>query len=268
MASSSSAGRDGSVPVSNGLCLSRFARAQYFFSWLSTPIIGMRKDRFRSSLAACDSSSSNPGRVSLSSSSSALSSQTSSLPSLSTSASMFEASSSRVFGVAQHPWDDGSSGLNLYRWGALDLPSSSRGGARRFNESPDNLHGQASPLPWPSDLRIFQGNESPPEIDRVNTQYDYIAADRYPERGYGAGKATPAFGTQWEKLLSYHHGLYRPETLQEMTSADDIRLAVNEFAEKVHLDNPKDACKYLAIEEFKCLKAHQTEMVNSQLSSN
>merc|ERR1719343_257055 len=73
------------------------------------------------------------------------------------------------------------------------------------------------------------------------------------------GKKSPKFSSSWEKAVAYHHGLYVPETYSATKTADDIRLAVANFSEKVHKDSPKDACKYLAIEEFRCLNVYQYE---------
>jgi len=73
------------------------------------------------------------------------------------------------------------------------------------------------------------------------------------------GNKKPAYSTTWEKAVAYHHGLYIPETYTATKTADDIRLAVANFSEKVHQDAPKDACKYLQIEEFRCLNVHQFE---------
>ena len=67
------------------------------------------------------------------------------------------------------------------------------------------------------------------------------------------------YSTQWERAVAFHHGLYIAETYQTSKTADDIRLAVANFSEKVQQDSPKHACKYLQIEEFRCLHVHQFE---------
>lgn len=76
------------------------------------------------------------------------------------------------------------------------------------------------------------------------------------------------FSTNWEKLLAYHHGLYLPQVHHETKSVDEIRSNVGEFSEKVHIDDPNDACKYLKIEEFRCLQSqqYQTEPQNAAKS--
>jgi len=73
------------------------------------------------------------------------------------------------------------------------------------------------------------------------------------------GNEAPRYSSGWEKAVAYHHGLHVPETCTSTKTADDIRLAVADFSEKVHRDAPKDACKYLQIEEFRCLNTYQYE---------
>lgn len=43
--------------------------------------------------------------------------------------------------------------------------------------------------------------------------------------------------------------MYVPETHAAVKTADDVRIAVSEFSDKVNQDSPKDACKYLQIED-------------------
>merc|ERR1711953_62457 len=63
----------------------------------------------------------------------------------------------------------------------------------------------------------------------------------------------------YEHNLSLHTSLDVTETYTATKTADDIRIAVANFEEKVHKDAPKDACKYLQIEEFRCLQTYQFE---------
>merc|ERR1712107_717927 len=74
------------------------------------------------------------------------------------------------------------------------------------------------------------------------------------------GNAKPTYSSGWEKAVAYHYGLYVPETYTTTKTADDIRIAVANFEDKVHKDAPKDACKYLQIEEFRCLQTYQFEV--------
>mmetsp|Transcript_81765 Transcript_81765/g.128735 ORF Transcript_81765/g.128735 Transcript_81765/m.128735 type:complete len:208 (+) Transcript_81765:73-696(+) len=73
------------------------------------------------------------------------------------------------------------------------------------------------------------------------------------------GNPKPHYSSTWEKMAAYHHGLYVPEMYQPTKTSDEIRSTVNEYTEKVHADAPKDACKYLQIEEFRCLNLYQYE---------
>mmetsp|Transcript_65732 Transcript_65732/g.105960 ORF Transcript_65732/g.105960 Transcript_65732/m.105960 type:complete len:215 (-) Transcript_65732:180-824(-) len=91
--------------------------------------------------------------------------------------------------------------------------------------------------------------------EQVNQSYEH----QLPFHMKVEGNAKPRFSTNWERSVAYHHGLYFPETYTTTKTADDIRLAVANFSEKVHQDAPKDACKYLQIEEFRCLNVYQFE---------
>eukprot|EP00929_Paragymnodinium_shiwhaense_P025150 TRINITY_DN1527_c0_g2_i2.p1 TRINITY_DN1527_c0_g2~~TRINITY_DN1527_c0_g2_i2.p1 ORF type:complete len:219 (+),score=48.88 TRINITY_DN1527_c0_g2_i2:72-728(+) len=91
--------------------------------------------------------------------------------------------------------------------------------------------------------------------EQVNQSYEH----QLPFYMNVDGNTKPSYSSGWEKAVAYHHGLYVPETYTSTKTADDIRLAVANFAEKVHKDNPKDACKYLQIEEFRCLNTYQYE---------
>merc|ERR1712039_125140 len=80
------------------------------------------------------------------------------------------------------------------------------------------------------------------------------------------GNKKPTYSTTWERAVAYHHGLYVPEKYQSTTTADDIRLTVADFSDKVHKDSPKDACKYQTQPEVaakKCMK-WWTEMQKCQ----
>ena len=115
-------------------------------------------------------------------------------------------------------------------------------------------HGVPKTLPWAVDARGFHGTKF--AMDRINTQYDNMMKDGVNPNG----PAVPKFSSMWEKTLAYHKGLYVPEAHQEAKSADDIRIAVSEFSDRVQQVKPTDACKYLEIEEFRCLQAQQVEL--------
>merc|ERR1712217_864280 len=91
--------------------------------------------------------------------------------------------------------------------------------------------------------------------EQVNQSYEH----QLPFYMKTDGSAAPKYSSNWEKAVAYHHGLYIPESYGATKTADDIRLAVSNFSEKVHQDAPKDACKYLQIEEFRCLQVQQFE---------
>jgi hypothetical protein len=91
--------------------------------------------------------------------------------------------------------------------------------------------------------------------EQVNQSYEH----QLPFYMNVDGNKAPTYSSKWEKSVAYHYGLYVPETCQPTKTADDIRLAVASFSDKVHADAPKDACKYLQIEEFRCLSVHQYE---------
>merc|ERR1711972_999372 len=92
--------------------------------------------------------------------------------------------------------------------------------------------------------------------EQVNQSYEH----QLPFYMKVDGNSKPHYSTTWERTLAYHHGLYIPETYTATKTADDIRIAVANFSEKVHQDAPKDACKYLQIEEFRCLNVYQYEL--------
>jgi len=91
--------------------------------------------------------------------------------------------------------------------------------------------------------------------EQVNQTYDHNLSHHMSLDG----NRKPPFSSNWERLVAYHHGTYMPEAYQPAKTADEIRLEVANYAEKVHQDAPKDACKYLQIEEFRCLNVHQFE---------
>eukprot|EP00922_Rhytidocystis_sp_ex-Travisia-forbesii_P024788 GHVS01036369.1.p1 GENE.GHVS01036369.1~~GHVS01036369.1.p1 ORF type:complete len:259 (+),score=35.17 GHVS01036369.1:133-909(+) len=146
---------------------------------------------------------------------------------------------------------------HLYRWGSVSNSEQMTGGGRSFSESLDsrNHSSVASTLPFPIRRHIFHQNINP-EADRINTQYSNMITDILPEGGF---QDHPKFSTQWERLLSYHRGIYSPST-GGMKSEEEIRLAVGEYTDKVNADNPKCACKFIDVELFRCREAHQHRM--------
>jgi hypothetical protein len=91
--------------------------------------------------------------------------------------------------------------------------------------------------------------------EQVNQTYEH----QLPFHMNVDGNKKPSYSSNWERAVAYHHGLYIPEKYTATKTADDIRLAVAAYSDKVHADAPKDACKYLQIEEFRCLNMYQYE---------
>mmetsp|Transcript_54518 Transcript_54518/g.145580 ORF Transcript_54518/g.145580 Transcript_54518/m.145580 type:complete len:222 (+) Transcript_54518:31-696(+) len=156
--------------------------------------------------------------------------------------------------VPLNPKVDETLGINAYEFGFAAIPKAQSHGAPVYNEELDAKFHQAKVQPAPYDARAFHAHT--PEEDRINTTYDNMVGDELNVNG----AARPKFQAAWQKDLAYHHGLYVPELYQEAQTADNIRIAVSEFQDKVHQDDPKDACKYLLVEEFKCLHTQQVEL--------
>lgn len=145
----------------------------------------------------------------------------------------------------------------LYRWGNAPIPVSRQAGSHTYTSIFDNRNHEAVRYPWTTDMRGFLPNLKP-EADRINTQYSNMLSDHLPEGGFTDKPLH--LSAEWERLLAYHHGLYHPERFRPARTEDEIRLAVNDFAAKLQADDPKNACKYLMLEEFKCLHAQQAHM--------
>lgn len=156
-----------------------------------------------------------------------------------------------------NPEADQRMGYNAYKWGAHEEPEARRHGGKPINDTYDNYNGHASSslLPWATDGRVFKQNISP-ETDRINQSYSNMIGDHLPKEGYGQ---QPSFDSKWEKLLALHHGLYLPHQ-NAIHTDDQIRLSVANYSERMRTDDPDNACRYLKIEEFRCLKTHQYEM--------
>ncbi|CAE7448218.1 unnamed protein product [Symbiodinium sp. CCMP2456] len=98
-----------------------------------------------------------------------------------------------------------------------------------------------------------------PVQSEVKTDLDKDQDFKLPSHAEVHANAKPMFSSKWERAVAYHHGLYVPEKYAATKTAEDIRVAVADYSDKVHKDSPKDACKYLQIEEFRCLNVHQFE---------
>ena len=58
-------------------------------------------------------------------------------------------------------------------------------------------------------------------------------------------------GAGWEKLVGTHFGTVTHDHRKDVSL--NVREEVSKFADQVHQSDPNDACKYLAIEEYRCL---------------
>ena len=64
-------------------------------------------------------------------------------------------------------------------------------------------------------------------------------------------KKAAGFDSAWQKKLAYTHGLYNPREFAPALTADDIRIKVSDFEDKVKGDGAlgaKDACRHLVVE--------------------
>eukprot|EP00746_Dinoflagellata_sp_MGD_P125532 gnl/MRDRNA2_/MRDRNA2_60296_c0_seq1.p1 gnl/MRDRNA2_/MRDRNA2_60296_c0~~gnl/MRDRNA2_/MRDRNA2_60296_c0_seq1.p1 ORF type:complete len:246 (-),score=37.83 gnl/MRDRNA2_/MRDRNA2_60296_c0_seq1:5-742(-) len=157
------------------------------------------------------------------------------------------------------PEMDETKGYGKYQWGYEAVPMSQKAGGRTYDETTDAQNHKTPKTVFPTDFRAFHTGKF--GEDRINQQYEHMLSDHVNLSGAPA----PTFSTNYEKSMAYHFGLYVPEVHQPTKTADDIRLAVSDYADKVHQDNPKDACKYLQIEEFRCLQVYQYE-TNPQMA--
>ena len=72
----------------------------------------------------------------------------------------------------------------------------------------------------------------------------------------------PPYSSKWERHLAYSYGLYDPRRLHRPLNAKEIQRDATLFKQALDAVDPKDACKYLQLEEFKCLREHQAHRVN------
>ena len=95
-------------------------------------------------------------------------------------------------------------------------------------------------------------------------------ADTLKECGLGdlwAGPEPPApppphpavhnYGSGWEQMVKSHFGVLKTD--HRTDHPVDVRTEVAKFADSVHQSDPNDACKYLAIEEYRCLLTNKAE---------
>lgn len=163
------------------------------------------------------------------------------------------ASTDLARGVPLNPQHDLEHQMGAHQWGVEKAPQGQTSGQRMHGEVFDNRNHQTPLAPYPTDARGFHA--APPGEDRINLTYENMLADEMSL----APKPAAKFQSAWQKMLAYQTGLYNPEGFKAAKSGDDIRLAVNEFSDKVHQDDPKCACKYILMEEMRCLQTYQYE---------
>lgn len=156
-------------------------------------------------------------------------------------------------GVPLNPKHDQEHHMGAHRWGTVVAPGGQSQGQITHNEILDNRNHQVPIAPYPYDSRGFHAGKK--EEDRINVSYENMLADTMSLDA----KPKARFQSSWQKMLAYDRGLYVPQTFRTAKSADDIRIATNEFADKVEADDPKNACKHLMTEEMRCLQTYQYE---------
>eukprot|EP00916_Digyalum_oweni_P004085 GHVL01007260.1.p1 GENE.GHVL01007260.1~~GHVL01007260.1.p1 ORF type:complete len:240 (-),score=28.58 GHVL01007260.1:160-879(-) len=154
------------------------------------------------------------------------------------------------------PKMDNDFGYGIYHWGYEPIPMSAAKAVPVYYGENDNMDHQRIRYPWVTS-GVPHHQPTRHETDRINPHYYAQLEDHLPKSGWD-GK--PSFSTQWEKLLAHHHGLYDPKMWKESRSEDDIRLNVAHIGEIIENDDPKDACKWLQLETFRCREVHQSDM--------
>lgn len=162
--------------------------------------------------------------------------------------------------VPLNPSHDAAQKFDAHQWGTAPRSDDETKGQRTHTEVLDGRNHQTPLAAYPTDARGFHAVQQPE--DRINTTYENMLADEMALSGKPEGK----FQTKWQKKLAYHHGLFQPRSFGPAKTADDVRIATNEFADKVNLDDPEDACKYILQEEMRCLQVYQYEMMPQEAS--
>ena len=132
---------------------------------------------------------------------------------------------------------------------------------------------QVPPLAAAADfvgLKILGGGAAAAAPD--SAAYDSAAAaaaaaaagERQLEVDDAAAAAAVPFinSSSWKRALAYSYGVYTPRRLQRALNPHEIAADINLFSQTLNCVNPNDACKYLQLEEFKCLRENQAHRVN------
>ncbi|ANQ08241.1 Uncharacterized protein PCOAH_00027640 [Plasmodium coatneyi] len=171
-----------------------------------------------------------------------------------------------------NPFIDSNENLNKYKYGVEKKEIQRYTGVQVYEEE-DKDHKKNQPIDYPfpvSKSVIFEKNKVNKSEDRININYSNIAGDLYPEEGFKTPNRKKHFSSDWEMLLAHNHGLYNfkntdnntivNKDMYALNTENDIRNKLNLYADRINVDNPNDACKYLAIEEYKCLLTHSFHM--------
>jgi len=160
--------------------------------------------------------------------------------------------------VPLSPKHDFTHDYKAHQWGYEKVSDGQTKGQKAYSEGLDALNHQVAKSVIPTDSRGFHADKA--NEDRINTSYEHMLAD---EMSLVKVPATQ-FESAWQKKLAYLHGLYVPSSFANAKTSDDVRISVSDFTDKMKHDDPKDACKYLAVEEMRCLQVYQYEKDSAQ----
>ncbi|CXI40247.1 conserved Plasmodium protein, unknown function [Plasmodium berghei] len=172
-----------------------------------------------------------------------------------------------------NPFIDSNENINKYKRSVEKKSIDRYTGVQVYDEDDEKDHKKNKPIDYPFPINknvVFKKNKVNNSDERINTNYSNIASDLYPEEGFKTLNKNKHFSSDWELLLAHNHGLYHfknndnnaimNKDMHSLNTENDIRNKLNLYTERINVDNPNDACKYLAIEEYKCLLTHSFHM--------
>ncbi|CZT99091.1 hypothetical protein CYL21_0748 [Plasmodium falciparum NF54] len=186
-----------------------------------------------------------------------------------------------------NPFIDKNENMNKYKYGVEKKNIERYTGVNVYDEVDEKDEKKNKPVEYPfaiSNKIIFKknnnnnnNNKTSSSNNQINTNYSNISSELYPEEGYKTPNKTKHFYADWERLLAYNHGLYTLKNannnntiinrdLHSLNTENDIRNKLNLYIDRINIDNPNDTCKYLGIEEYKCLLTHSFHM-NTNVSN-
>ncbi|SBS90071.1 conserved Plasmodium protein, unknown function, partial [Plasmodium ovale curtisi] len=161
-----------------------------------------------------------------------------------------------------NPFIDSNENINKYKHGVEKKSIDRYTGVQVYEEDDEKDHKKNKPVDYPFPINknvVFKKNKVNQADERINTNYSNIASDLYPEEGFKTLNKNKHFSSDWELLLAHNHGLYNfknsdnnaiiNKDMSSLNTENDIRNKLNLYTERINVDNPNDACKYLAIEE-------------------